>query len=230
MTPLLCACAVVITLETQKCRKRGSRSVEFDFFINCDRQKRFSQNQRGRADLQHLASDFLIFAPGLSSDLSKLSEDFTPFFPRWKTITKSLGKKLKYLRHSFEAMTMMNKCAKFHKDSPSDNKINSISRARLNFRRRPFLCTTFYSNLMQASNFGGTFDQFFLWIFLLNYHRRFISTSSIPWCKKVKNDQKLKTRGSCLKCWKYQKPRDHCSRAFLRHVLTFGFTGRTTFW
>ena len=62
MTPLLCACAVVITLETQKCRKRAPRSVEFNFFINCDRQKRFSQNERRRADLQNLASDFLIFA------------------------------------------------------------------------------------------------------------------------------------------------------------------------
>ena len=44
-------------------------------------------------------------------------------------------------------------------------KLNSISRARLNFRRRPILCTTLYRNLMQACNFGGTFDQLFLWIF-----------------------------------------------------------------
>ena len=34
MTPLLCACAAVITLETQKCQKRAPRSVEFNFFIN----------------------------------------------------------------------------------------------------------------------------------------------------------------------------------------------------
>ena len=60
MTPLVCACAVVITLETQKCRKRAPRSVEFNFFINCDRHKRFSQNERRRADLQNVASDFLI--------------------------------------------------------------------------------------------------------------------------------------------------------------------------
>ena len=68
MTPLLCACAVVITLETQKCRKGAPRSVEFNFFINCNRQKRFSQNERRRADLhvQNVASDFLIFAWGLS--------------------------------------------------------------------------------------------------------------------------------------------------------------------
>ena len=66
MTPLLCACAVVITLETQKCRKRAPRSVEFNFFINYDRHKRFSQNERRRADLQNVASIFLIFAEGLN--------------------------------------------------------------------------------------------------------------------------------------------------------------------
>ena len=80
MKPLLCACAVVITLETQKCRKRAPRSVEFNFFTNCDRHKRFSQNERRRADLQNVASDFLIFAQGLSYDLSKFSDIFTPFF------------------------------------------------------------------------------------------------------------------------------------------------------
>ena len=35
---------------------------------------------------------FLIFALGLSYDLSKFSDIFTPFFRLWKTITKSLGK------------------------------------------------------------------------------------------------------------------------------------------
>ena len=39
-----------------------------------------------------IASDFLIFAQGLSYDLSKFSDDFTPF---WRTITKSLGKNKK---------------------------------------------------------------------------------------------------------------------------------------
>ena len=79
MTPLLCACAVVITLETQKSRKKAPRSVEINFFTRCDRQKWFSQNERRRADLQNVASDFLIFAPGLSYDLSKFSDDFIPF-------------------------------------------------------------------------------------------------------------------------------------------------------
>ena len=62
MTPIFCACAVVITLEMQKCRKRAPRSVKFNIFINCGRQKRFSQNERRRADLQNAASKFLIFA------------------------------------------------------------------------------------------------------------------------------------------------------------------------
>ena len=34
------------------------------------------------------------------------------------------GPALKYLRQNFVAMNMMNKCAKFHKDNPSDKKLN----------------------------------------------------------------------------------------------------------
>ena len=45
-----------------KCRKRAPRSVELNFFVNCNKQKRFSQNERRRADLQNFASDVLIFA------------------------------------------------------------------------------------------------------------------------------------------------------------------------
>ena len=48
-------------------------------------------------------------------------------------------------------------------------KLNSISRARLNFRRRLFLCTTLYRNPMQASNFGGPYEQLFLWISLMQF-------------------------------------------------------------
>ena len=75
-----------------KMSKRAPRSVEFNFSINCDRQKWCSQNERRRADLQNFASDFSIFAKGLSYDLSKFSDIFTPFFWFWKPITKSLGK------------------------------------------------------------------------------------------------------------------------------------------
>ena len=60
-------------------KKKSTCSVEFNFFINYDRQKRFSQNERRRVDLQNAASEFLIFAQGLSYGLSKFSYDFTPF-------------------------------------------------------------------------------------------------------------------------------------------------------
>ena len=39
-------------LGDQKCRKRAPRSVEFNFFINCDRHKRSSQNEKRSADLK----------------------------------------------------------------------------------------------------------------------------------------------------------------------------------
>ena len=87
-------------------------------------------------------------------------------------------------------MNMMNKCAKFHKESPSGKKLSSLSRARLNFWRRPILCTTLYRNLMRASNFGSAIDRLSFEFF----HRTCLSTSSIPWCKKVKNNQKLNSR------------------------------------
>ena len=38
--------------------KSAPCSVEFNFFINCDRQTRCSQNERRRADLQNVASNF----------------------------------------------------------------------------------------------------------------------------------------------------------------------------
>ena len=80
-TPLLCACAVVITLETQLCRKRAPRSIKFNFLlIAIDRNGFRRMKELGRADLQNVVSDFLIFALGLSYDLSKLSDIFYPDF------------------------------------------------------------------------------------------------------------------------------------------------------
>ena len=47
-----------------KMSKKGTSPVEFNFFNNCDRQKRFLQNERRRADLQNLASNFFNFCLG----------------------------------------------------------------------------------------------------------------------------------------------------------------------
>ena len=111
--------------------KKHLASSNLTFLSNCDGQKRFSQNERRTTDLQNVASDFLLFAPGLRYALSKSKKS--------------------------EAMNMMNKCAKFHKDSPSGKTVNLISRARLNFQRRLILCV-----LMQAGNFGCAFNQLFI--------------------------------------------------------------------
>ena len=45
------------------------------------------------------------------------------FFSTLKDHNKVPRQKLKNLRHHFVAMNMMNKCAKFHKDIPSDKKV-----------------------------------------------------------------------------------------------------------
>ena len=58
---LLCACAVVITLETQKMSKRAPHFVEFNFLTNRNRRERFSQNEKTRADLQRLPQVFFFF-------------------------------------------------------------------------------------------------------------------------------------------------------------------------
>ena len=97
-----------------------------NFLTNYDRQKRFLQNEKEKGRSTKVASDFIIFAPGLSYDLSKFSDDFTPCFRLWTTITESLGKIKKSEAKSFVARNMMYKCAKFHEDSPSDKKVKFI--------------------------------------------------------------------------------------------------------
>ena len=60
-------------------------------------------------------------------------------------------------------MNMMNKCAKFHKDSLSGKKVKLNLPSAIELSGRPFLCTTLYRNPMQVSNFGGIFDQLSQW-------------------------------------------------------------------
>ena len=62
-------------------------------------------------------------------------------------------------------MGMMNKCAKFHKDSLSGKKVKLNLASAIELSETAILCTTLYRNPIQASNFGGTFDQLFLRIF-----------------------------------------------------------------
>ena len=94
-------------------------------------------------------------------------------------------------------MNMMNKCAKFHKDSPSGKKVKFNLARAIELWETAVLCTILYRNLMQASNFGGTFDQLFLWIFLWNFHRmplNFFYTT----VQKSQKWRKPKSRGPAL--------------------------------
>ena len=78
----LCACAVVMTLETQKCRKSAPHSFEFNFFINCIDTNGF-RRMREEGQIYKtltLPQIFYFFAKGLSYGLSKFSDNFTPFF------------------------------------------------------------------------------------------------------------------------------------------------------
>ena len=97
MTPLLCTCAVVITLGTQKCRQRAPRSVEFNLFINCDRQKRFSQNERRRANVQIVDSDFVFLSRDLAMIFQNLVRDKNNE-KNVKAIASTSGTKLKRAR------------------------------------------------------------------------------------------------------------------------------------
>ena len=72
--------------------------------------------------INKFASDFLIFAQGISYDLSKFRDDFTPFF-NFERPYLSPRQKVKNLRPGLVAMTMINKRAKFHKDSTSGKKV-----------------------------------------------------------------------------------------------------------
>ena len=62
----------------KKCRKKAPRSVEFNFLTN--RQNALCRTREEGQIYKTVASDFLPFAPGLSYDISKFSDDFTLFF------------------------------------------------------------------------------------------------------------------------------------------------------
>ena len=73
-------------------------------------------------------------------------------------------------------------------------KLNSISRARLNFRRRPFCVQLCIETLCKRAILVAHLTNFsfeFLW----NFHRRCVFTSSIPWCKKSQKWPKTQIKG-----------------------------------
>ena len=71
----------------------------------------------------------------------------------------------------------MKKCAKFHKDSPSGKKVKFNLARAIELSETAVLRTTLYRNLIQASNFGGTFDKLFFWSF---FYKIFTEDAFLP--------------------------------------------------
>ena len=80
MTLLLCACAVVITLETKNVEKGHLATSNLTFLLIATDRNGFRRMKEERQIYRMLPQFFKIFALGLSYDLSKFSDDFTPFF------------------------------------------------------------------------------------------------------------------------------------------------------
>ena len=58
-------------------------------------------------------------------------------------------------------------CQVSYRYCPSDKKVKFNHPSAIELSETAVLCTTLYRNLVQAGNFGGTFDQLFLCISLL---------------------------------------------------------------
>ena len=81
---------------------------------------------------------------------------------------------------------MMNRCAKFHVDTQSGYRLKFNLASAIEHSETANFVYTLYRKPIQASNFGGTFHQLFLWIFLWGFHTRCPFTFSTRWCKKSK--------------------------------------------
>ena len=91
-------------------------------------------------------------------------------------------------------MYMINKCAKFHVDTPSGDRLKFIPAIKfilasvIELSDMAKFVHNFDRNPLQASNFGDIFDQlikkYFIWNFFIRFSHKMISTSFIPWCKK----------------------------------------------
>ena len=79
MTPLLCACAVVITLEAQNVEKGHLTPSNLTFLLIAIDTNGFRRMKDEGLIYKTFPQIFLIFAQRLSYDLSKFSDIFIPF-------------------------------------------------------------------------------------------------------------------------------------------------------
>ena len=121
-------------------------------------------------------------------------------FLLWKIITTSLGKMKKseanWCSHDHDEQHLS--VQSFINIVQAIKKLNSISRARFNFRRQPILCTSCMETSCKGAAWVANLTNF---SFELCYDV-FTEDASLffPYhgARKVKDDQKLKSRGPAL--------------------------------
>ena len=151
---------------------------------------------RRRANLQNVASKFLIFPHNSIT----IFENVVVILPRFcfSNFKDHLSpwKKMKKLRHHFVAMNLMSKCAKFHVASPSEcrlkfNPARAIELSEMANFVYNFVQKTYTSEELWLRTIWPTFPfDFFLW-FSHKMSLYFFYTIM----QKVRNDQKLKWGG-----------------------------------
>ena len=146
-------------LETQRCRKKTPRFVEFKSLMNCHmyRQKRFRRmKEKGRSANECLS--FLHFCSRSQLWTFKVWWFLSHFFQLWKTSTKSLGKNIKssatFCSHEHEIEKQV--CHKFHLDRGLSsgfrlNKLLYMTRAKLNFFDENDFLVSSYSSMSNGS-------------------------------------------------------------------------------
>ena len=93
-------------------------------------------------------------------------------------------------------MNMMNKCAKFHKDSPSGKKVKfNLARAIELSETGRFCVQLWIETLGKRATSVAHLTNFSFEFFLWNFHRRCLSTYSIPWCRKSQKWPKTQIKG-----------------------------------
>ena len=136
-----------------------------------------------------------MFVPGLlNNDGLSNSSDYFPFFffvQLWKTTTKPRAR-LKIWGKVLQPCTWLTSVLNFMRIFKAVLDLKWFPRSRLSYRRRSTLFSTvFIENQHKgATSAGGTSDELFLWINFAVFTQD-ASLLSLPWWKKVKNDQKI---------------------------------------
>ena len=95
-------------------------------------------------------------------------------------------------------MNVINKCAKFHKDSLSDKKVKYNLPSAIELSETAGFVYNFIETLCKRAPSVAHLTNF-SFEFFMKFSQKMRLYYFYTMVQKVKNDQKLKSRGSCLK-------------------------------